>query len=1025
MKKIYMRHFCKLWVLCFCLSIFPDSFIHAAPKVITKTPGTPIGPQLSSISTGDTVVIRGDTLQHIDGSFSDWWDMGNTISATNLVLILETENKRVPGYQMNKMKLTSVVLPNIETLMAGAFFQAPDLVSAYLPKALKLDTNAFFQAPNLKIVDLPEVKLLGPNAFYQCPVLTTVNLPEVQTIDDNAFQFCPGLTDINFPKLETIGDNAFDQCVNLTTIGFPNLQTMGVGAFSNCDNLTSATLPKATIIGDQAFNHCTVLSSVDVPNAVTIGASAFADCPVLTNIDLPKAVIIGNNAFNQSGLAKISAPNVQTIGNWAFFETKLSNVNFPNVQTIGDYAFKYCANLTNVNLPKVQAIAEGAFFKSGLTTISLPNVETVGNYALDSCLILTNVSFPKAKAVGNNGLANCPLLATASLPVVEILGNGAFQRSSALSGVGFPNLKDIGEWVFKECTNLTSADFPKVETIGANAFDSCLVLANVSFPNVQTIKYQTFKDCVGLTTVDLPNVKTLSNDAFINCGSLEIILLHKVTSMTWGTFKECRRLKYMELGNPPTLELTTFENVGPVLIVVPDTTVYPPSPLLPDYSHASEAHLRKVTTEKRLFNPESPETLISARIPNPSLSAGGTYAWRKDGYPISHATGSMYTPTEPGWYTLEFTHGGTITLLSVYLAADEFELFGSHARYEDCSYTLVLTFTPANADRTVTVKSQGSGAAYVIDAGSKKLFADGLTYNLPKNKTILEIPYGVAEDMDEDNQVEFTWKVSSNPIINSTDVFTLYATPKITLLRYYQPTTQFAGLLEIGITGGSPYMERSRDGGKTWELARDINTGEPLSFSKSQIKNLDEPYLLFRVPNACTPPDTLTLHTSGGENPILREVLLPTVKDAVCSVEAGVHNVESLRDFTFTLTGVKPGYSPRISTSRTLYPDSEGGLLIERNDDGSYTVTIRKIQEPVVVSIDFSVGIASVESTRVWTFDGVLHVQPINPCEIFIYTFTGALVKCVRLSAGENFSLTLTKGCYFVTIDKKTYKVIL
>lgn len=29
MKKIYMKHFCKLWVLFLCLAISPESYLHA------------------------------------------------------------------------------------------------------------------------------------------------------------------------------------------------------------------------------------------------------------------------------------------------------------------------------------------------------------------------------------------------------------------------------------------------------------------------------------------------------------------------------------------------------------------------------------------------------------------------------------------------------------------------------------------------------------------------------------------------------------------------------------------------------------------------------------------------------------------------------------------------------------------------------------------------------------------------------------------------------------------------------------
>ncbi|MDR2918920.1 MAG: T9SS type A sorting domain-containing protein [Tannerella sp.] len=75
--------------------------------------------------------------------------------------------------------------------------------------------------------------------------------------------------------------------------------------------------------------------------------------------------------------------------------------------------------------------------------------------------------------------------------------------------------------------------------------------------------------------------------------------------------------------------------------------------------------------------------------------------------------------------------------------------------------------------------------------------------------------------------------------------------------------------------------------------------------------------------------------------------------------------------------------------------------------------------------MDFSVGNASIENARIWASGGVLHLQSAEPCDALIHTLSGALVQRLRLSAGEDMSLSLAKGCYFVTIGKKTYKVVL
>ena len=755
------------------------------------------------------------------------------------------------------------------------------------------------------------------------------------------------------------------------------------------------------IIGYGAFNN-TNLTSVDIPNVEIIGHSAFYNCHNLTEANFQK---------------------VKTIEDLAFYDTGITSIDFPEAEEIGVYAFKL-SNLTSANLPKIRIINEGIFSNTALTTYSHTEVVSVGNQAFEDCANLTSVNFPKVKDIGNNAFTRCPNLANISFPETVTIGSGAFDQNYSLLDINCPKVQTIGDYAFVDCRSLTGVNLSYVQTIGKYVFLRCTGIETLYIPKVNTIQEGSFNECTGLKTVNLPDLQTMEDKSFKDCSGIEIMLLPTVSTIGDEALQGCTSLKYMELGTPPSLQANTFSSVGSVLIVVPDTNAYKPFPLPAPYSTGSEAHLRRVATENRLFNPESPETLIPARIPNATLAAGGTYVWKKNGYPIANATGNSYTPNSPGWYTLEFTHGGTITLLSVYLASITDQLTSSHARYEECDYNLVLTFTLSGTDRTVTVYSEGSGAAYVADAGSAKSFQNGITYILPKNKSMLEIPYEIkAEEMDDDNQVRFTWQVSDSPIDYSTDYFTLYATPKIKLLRYHRPTVGFAGVLEVEITGGSPYMQRSLDGGETWQWARDFTTGETLPFTQSQIYNLDETYLLFRHLNSCVMSDTLQLGEIVPPS-ILRLVQIPLVTDAVISVKAGEHYVESRSNFIFTVTDVKPGTNLHVFTSRTLLPDSEG-LVVKKETDGSYTVTILYIQEPVIVSMDFSVGNELVESQRVWGSDGMLYLHTVNSCEAYVYTLSGSLVQRILISDDATSSLPLSKGCYLVTIGKKTYKVIL
>lgn len=873
MKYFYSMFFRKLWILCLCLGLLPGGFTYAATVIVNKVTNVSIASQIAGVANGDTIVIQGDDLQ--SSAPNDWYTLKTKASTVSYYLRLETSNTSVPGYQVNGANLKGVSMPNVQTLLAGA--------------------------------------------FSSCTNLEYIDLPLVQTIGNYTFQNCSSLVDIYLPEVETLDQYVFQNCVSLTIV------------------------------------------------------------------DLPKVQTIGRESFRSSGVTNFTAPQLQT----------LSDIS----------TFYQCANLTSIDIPKVQNIPQNTFFQcSSLTNIDMSNMTTIGNGAFYQCSSLTNANCSKATSIGNTAFQTCTNLTSADLSSVLTIGNSTFSGCANLAGIKLPNATSIGNFTFNACTNLTELDAPKLQTIGNWAFNGAS----------------------GLTEINLPTVLSLGTNAFENCSNLVFAILHNLSNLGTAAFRNCPALKYMELGDPPAYTSNSFDGTtGAVLIVVPDTMAYRPFPLATPYSAGSEVHLRRVSTESRMFNPDSPETLVPLRFPSPNttLAGGGTFVWKKDGYPISGANSISYTPTEPGWYTLEFTHGGTVILQSVYLAAKTVQVPDWRAHFVDCIYTLTLTFSPSNADRTVTVYTQGSGAAYVKDVASGKLLKDSVTYKLPKNTTMLEIPYEVVPGMGNDNQVQFVWQASDSYIVYDTDMLTLYDKHTITH-RYIRPTAGYPGLLEVEITGGSYYIERSLDGGRSWEWARDLITGASLPFSKSQINNLDVPYLLFRQSNACASNDTIRLYGSNENDTILRMVLMPPVTDAVSSVIQGEHFIHSRENFTFTLTGVKPGYVPHVSTSRVLVPDSEG-LLIERIAEGTYKVTILQIQEPVVVSIDFEVGNEQIESARIWGSEGMLYLQSDELCEALVHTLSGVLVQKIQLTVGELQSMPLEKGCYFVTIGKKTYKVIL
>jgi hypothetical protein len=119
---------------------------------------------------------------------------------------------------------------------------------------------------------------------------------------------------------------------------------------------------------------------------------------------------------------------------------------------------------------------------------------------------------------------------------------------------------------------------------------------------------------------------------------------------------------------------------------------------------------------------------------------------------------------------------------------------------------------------------------------------------------------------------------------------------------------------------------------------------------------------------------------------------------------------------------------PLVFTGRE--PEEEGNLLYTPNADGSYTVSIRNVQEELHLAVDFTaVGPSSdndrlpTVGLRVWASDRRIHITSDRDGEALIRDLIGRTVKAVALSAGETVSLTLPAGVYIVTAGGLSRKV--
>jgi hypothetical protein len=159
--------------------------------------------------------------------------------------------------------------------------------------------------------------------------------------------------------------------------------------------------------------------------------------------------------------------------------------------------------------------------------------------------------------------------------------------------------------------------------------------------------------------------------------------------------------------------------------------------------------------------------------------------------------------------------------------------------------------------------------------------------------------------------------------------------------------------------------------------------------------------------------------------PIKREVILPAVEGVRTDPVAGTYYVDSRQDFVFT---VYPSdmYADRqlvVTTSRTSIPDEEG-VVIRDNEDGSYLVTIRHIQDRIEIYIDFEypAGVQAPSGNRIWAFRNQLHVETTKAVSVLsIYTLSGYLHAQHMVRAGKTV-LTLPEGVYVVSLDRSGMK---
>ena len=159
---------------------------------------------------------------------------------------------------------------------------------------------------------------------------------------------------------------------------------------------------------------------------------------------------------------------------------------------------------------------------------------------------------------------------------------------------------------------------------------------------------------------------------------------------------------------------------------------------------------------------------------------------------------------------------------------------------------------------------------------------------------------------------------------------------------------------------------------------------------------------------------------------IQRAVNLPEVEGLITEPGAGTHYVQSHQDFVFTVRA-KPGYSLHYLSVTTGIPiwDKEG-IKLEKNADGSVTVTILQVWEPLDVSINGVSPLSNsiIKSHKLWAHGKMLYIDALYDTMVQIYTMDGKLYTQRMIELGET-TIPLSQGFYTVVLDGKVYKVML
>lgn len=353
----------------------------------------------------------------------------------------------------------------------------------------------------------------------------------------------------------------------------------------------------------------------------------------------------------------------------------------------------------------------------------------------------------------------------------------------------------------------------------------------------------------------------------------------------------------------------------------------------------------------------------------------------------------------------------------------KWDTIASRNLYEECVVDSVFKI-PAGTNRVVKfemtdVASDPNGEYYIVNAETGLPFPAEMKLEDATKPTKLSVKFKHKKLSDKADKMEgYNGTFSVMVTISGTPTQTHTVN-----YRYYNHPTVNITLLSTGVSmnwaNGYDSVYWSIDNGQTW-FPRSKQW-----MSSTEIKNLHNKYsIIIKEPNGCGAL-TIFKQNAGSGPGLARPIMIENGTDAKTDYPAGEFiYVTSGSDFTFTITP-KGNHVPVISTSRNNTLPDKDGIMIRDNKNGSYTVTIIKVQELLNIKITYADNAnIKADNNNVWSNNGMLYISSATSGNAKVYNVLGALNRMITFSAGETISLPLPTGIYVVSMNNgKAYKV--